>query len=633
MSQSKDSNRQQLRKKQQEAVDLIATGITGKLLYILPGGYGKTKAALASYAKARSMGTVNRLLIVAPSREQRTAWMNCDKDLAALGIDALSYIYDLPCGRKAKSYTSDVSSAWAIKRHQQNQCEIFVVTVQSLLSGNSFVVNQLMSKCNWMVIAEECHHLARESRWGDVVERLRYEILIGLSASPDRSKGAHLFTETSKIESRTVFCSHKQALEEGAIRPLIVIKATYQVEFVNQSTKETHVFKLSELAEYLAEHNLNLSEFEAKQNLRVLDQFVRPLFLKALDKLEKLNDVDPGQHQMIVHAPSVLTAKAYCNWINLLVDTSTGLAARWVGSGAEQNDEQNDEIIADFKANKFPILVQVQMFGEGSDNVRASVGLWLSLIGSYNPSCYQAMVRHIRRNPNIEASKDFAYLFIPEDSPGLAQAEAIQNENDYCVDSESLSDSEESESRQLTLPTLEELEKQIKATAAHLLDVESPETLQRKIDQVKSDLLSPEYIQSYANKFNKSFDETKAHVFEFCEKHIEQVVRNSVNKENLLISEKQSHDIWMQRVEQAVKRIARHLAQQHHPVAVEKSTFNLYVGQMKKKINGILKNKVGNGKSRETLEIADLKIQYEYLYNLLQDINKTPKSIPLEFNI
>ena len=158
-----------------------------------------------------------------------------------------------------------------------------------------------------------------------------------------------------------------------------------------------------------------------------------------------------------------------------------------------RHDEQNDEIIADFKANKFPILVQVQMFGEGSDNVRASVGLWLSLIGSYNPSCYQAMVRHIRRNPNIDASKDFAYLFIPEDSPGLAQAEAIQNENDYCVDSESVSDSEESESRQLTLPTLEELEKQIKATAAHLLDVESPETLQRKIDQVKSDLLSSEY--------------------------------------------------------------------------------------------------------------------------------------------
>lgn len=633
MSQSKDSNRQQLRKKQQEAVDLIATGITGKLLYILPGGYGKTKAALASYAKARSMGTVNRLLIVAPSREQKTAWMNCEKDLAALGIDALSVNYDLPNGSKGKSYTSDVASHWAVIRHRKNQCEIFVATVQGLLGAGIIQSNILMENCKWMVIAEECHHLAVESRWGNIVGSLQCEILIGLSASPFRSKGEHLFSHTISDESRTVNCSHVDALMEGAVRPLKIRRGKFQVEFMDQSSGQKHSFRLSELSEYLNTNNLQLSEFEAKQNLRVLDQFVRPLFLEALDCLDELNSINPRQHQMIVHAPSVLTAKTYCSWINLLADTSMGQAAKWVGSGAEQNDEQNDEIIADFKANKFPILVQVQMFGEGSDNVRASVGLWLSLIGSENPSCYQGMVRHIRRNPAIDKNIDIAYLFIPEDSPGMDRALEIAAANDYVVDPDLLRKVEENQNKQLTLPTLEDLERQIKAISAQLLDVESTDGLERKIKQVKEKLSSPSHIQSVASKTGLSNDDAKSLVYTCIQENVMQIIRDSINTVSEEISEQQSHDFWRQQVESAVKRIARYIVEKNHPVAVEKSTFTALVGQEKMKINGILKNKLCNGKSREKLEIADLKRQYQYLCNELQKINAKPDFIPSDYNI
>lgn len=635
LSQNQNFNGQQLRKKQQEAVDLIATGIKGKLLYVLPGGYGKTKAALASYAMARSMGTVNRLLIIAPRREQRTAWMDCGRDLSQLGIPVLSFEYDIPCGGKAKACTVDAGlTDRAIERNLKNQCEIFVVTVQSLLGGaGSLVREMLMSKGRWMVIAEECHHLACEASWGKAVEQLDYEILIGLSASPFRSTGNHLFSAIVEDESRLVYCSHEDALQERVIRPLKVQKGKYQVEFMEQNTKEKHVFKLSELAKYLYEHNLQLSEFEAKKDLRVLDQFVRPLFLEALDKLDELNDKHPGQHQMIVHAPSVLTAKTYCSWINLLADTSMGPTAKWVGSGAEQSDKDNDEIIADFKANKFLVLVQVQMFGEGSDNVRASVGLWLSLIGSNNPSTYQGMVRHIRRNLAIPEDEDIAYLFIPEDAPAIDRALEIQSANDYVVDPELLNDGEEEGNKQLKLPTLEEIEQQIRAISSQLLGVESSEAVSRKIKQVRDELMSPQTIKSVATQSGLSIDAAESLVLKIVESRVDQIVRDSINAVSAEISEQQSHDIWRQRVDQAVKRIARYIAEKHHPVSLEKSTFNTTVGAFKKKINGILKNKVGNGKSREKLEISDLKRQYDYLSKLLQSINENADSIPSEFNI
>jgi superfamily II DNA or RNA helicase len=638
LSQVKNQSRQQsLRAKQQEAVDLISTGIKGKLLYVLPGGYGKTKAALSSYAKARGMGTVNRLLIVAPRREQRTAWLNCRKDFDELGIDVLTYEYDLPEGGRTQSCSTDVRfSDWAIDRGNRNQCEVFVVTIQALTGKTMSQINELMAKGRWMVIAEECHHLACNATWGQAIESLNYEIMIGLSASPFRSKGHHVFSGIIEDESRIVYCSHEDGLQEGVIRPLKVKEGRYQVEFMEKKTGEKHVFKLSELAKYLYEHNLDLSEFEAKQDLRVLDQFVRPLFIEALDKLDELNAMHPGQHQMIVHAPSVLTAKTYCQWINLFSDTSTGPAAKWVGSGAENSDKDNDEIIAEFKANKFPVLVQVQMFGEGSDNVRASVGLWLSLIGSHNPSCYQGMVRHTRRNLNIPRGEDIAYLYIPEDAPGMERALEIQRANDYFVDPESLKDSESENSKdvQLELPTLDELERQIRAVASQLLDVvESAESIARKIKQVEDEVLCGKNIQSFASQSGLSSEKAEEIVLKLLEAKVEQIVRDSINTVSVEVSEQQAHDAWRQRVEQAVARIARYIAKKHHPVAVEQSTYKATVGALKKKINGILKRGIGNGKKREQLEIPDLKRQYDYLSKLAASINEDLNSLPSEFNI
>jgi len=357
--------------------------------------------------------------------------------------------------------------------------------------------------------------------------------------------------------------------------------------------------------------------------------------MKALDKLDELNS-QPGhtdQHQMIVHAPSVLTAKTYCRWINLLADTTGGVAAKWVGSGSELSDKENEEIIADFKANKFPVLVQVQMFGEGSDNPRASVGLWFSLIGSFNPSCHQGMVRHSRRNMNIPRDEDVCYLFIPEDSPGLDRALEIERASEFFISVKSQDQDDQEGVAQLKLPTLQELDKTIKATSAELLGIEDSDAFARKSEQILNAVRDPINIKDLASKTGMSIADASVFVEGLIASKAEEIIRSSLNQAHSEVSEQHLHEFWMKKVESTVKRICRYIAQKNHPVAVEQSTFNATVGSLKRKLNGILKRHVANGTSRGALSISDLRRQYDYLEKLAATIMNDSDSIPAELNI
>ena len=642
-SKQNEKRRQPLRLKQQEAVDLIEkaynNNMGGKFLFIFPGGYGKTKAAIASYDKARSLGWVNRLLVVVPSREQKTGWMECGKDFKALGLDVLEFALDDSRANPLhhKACTTDAGfHDFALKRSFQNKCEVFVVTYQALAGSCSGRVSELMSKGRWMVVAEECHHCAVDMQWGKAVQQLPYEILVGLSATPFRSKGEHLFSsiipDEGQKSNRVIHCTIEEAIEEGAIRPMRVKRGKYQVEF-EQPDKTRHIFKLGDLSKYLYENNLELSEWEAKNQLRVLDQFVRPLFMQALDQLDDLNRLHPGEHQMIVHAPSVLTARTYCKWINLLADTTGGVAAKWVGSGSELSDKENEEIIADFKANKFPVLVQVQMFGEGSDNPRASVGLWFSLTGSYNPSCHQGIVRHSRRNMNIPQEKDFCYLFIPEDSPGLDRALMIQARQEFILEVKDSNQGEEEGAAQLKLPTLEELEKTIRAIDSELLGIEDSDAFARKKEQILSAVRDPNNIKDVASKTQMSVADASVLIEGLIASKAEEIIRLSLNQAHAEVSEQHLHEYWMKQVESTVKRIARYIAQKNHPVAVEQSTFSATVGSLKRRLNGILKRHVANGTTRSALSISDLRRQYDYLEKLVVQITNDPDSMPADLNI
>lgn len=616
-----------LREKQREAVEKIRANPSGKYLFVLPGGYGKTKAAIAAYVAAREKGVVNRLLIVTPSREQRDSWLDCKPDFDWLSVDVKTITEPIPGGGEIEFCSTDISYVSAAnERHRMNTCEVFVVNIQALTSpGKAGVAKTLMAKGRWMVVAEECHHYAVEKSWGRAISDLDSEILIGLSATPFRSEGDHLFSCIMDSPDRLVHCTIEQAIAEGAIRPMVVQEGAYQVEF-QEGGGTRHAFKLSELERYLYENNLELSEFEARKELRVLDQFVRPLFLEALDTLEHLNDRHPGQHQMIVHAPSVLLAKTYCKWFNLLCDTSHGVAAKWVGSGAEQSDSENAEIIREFKGNKFLILVQVQMFGEGSDNPRASVGLWLSLIGSHNPSCHQGMVRHSRRNYAVPVEEDIAYMFIPEDSPGLERALEIAAKSEYSIAVREMKEEGESEI-QLKIPTLEEMERQIRATAADLIGIGSGEDYSRKVQEVKDSLKDDKHdIAERLSTTTGWSAEALAKMFEATiEKRAEEIVLASIKKEQQRLTEEQVLEGWRSRVEICVKRIARYLAEKHHPVAIETSTFSTLVGTLKKKINTLLKQS-SDGKSRSSknkengLTVSELKKQFDYLSKLAKRI-------------
>jgi len=630
MPQGKNSKRWKPRIKQQEAFDKVRKNPIGKHLFVLPGGYGKTKAAIGAYAEAREIGSVNRLLIVAPSREQRDAWLECLEDFNQMNIPVRSFSVGDGSGHSYQFAATDIGGcSWAYQRHRKNECEVFVVTIQSLCSvGGKSSTNALMETGRWMVIAEEAHHYADEKQWGNALNDLNYELMVGLSATPFRQSGTHIFSGIMEDNSRVVECSIADAIAEGAIRPIKVEKAAYQVEFQTSDKKQTYAFKLEELRTFLYENNLELSEFEARQDLRVLDQFVKPIFLAALDKLDELNDIHPRQHQMIVHAPSVLTAKTYCNWINLLTNNIDGIAARWVGTGADQSDKENRKVIADFKANKFPILVQVQMFGEGSDNIRASVGLWLSLLGSDNASSWQGMVRHSRRNYAIPQNQDVAYLFIPEDSPALKRAIELSTASGDFWESNPISDAEfsQGEIKQLNIPGLEEMERRIKATAADLIDISNTEEYKRKKEEMEQ-LLQREKNVLLTEGRREGMTEAQAELVmkRLITEKFESMLLKSLESVNEKLTENQIREEWSYRVESTVKKIVRNVARRFHPQSVEKSTIitldRTILGHLKKKINGHLKQSSG-GKGRKQLDVSDLKRQYDYLAKLAAQIDK-----------
>lgn len=633
-----EENFNRLRLKQQEAVSKVYDQPFGKFLFKLPGGYGKQKAAVASYVAARAAGSVNRLLIIAPSRQQRDEWIECQKDFDFIGADVSTFSVS-----GVNHVATPLSNDKAFDRCKKGLCEVFVTTIQSLCSSSSpgsekNVAELLMSvpETSWCVVAEEAHHYAENMQWGGAIAQLNAKLLIGLSATPFRSKGRHIFSELldGQYKDRVVECTIREAISEQAIRRTTVITGSYQVDFMSKKNDEIYSFKLSELKDYLGD--LELTDFEAKMDLRVLDQFVRPIFVTALNQLDNLNYLHPGamgegEHQMIVHAPSCLTAQCYCNWIRLLVD-STVTTVDWVGT--DRPDEENRNIIKAFKNNNLKILVQVQMFGEGSDNPRASVGVWLSLIGSNNPTCHQGLVRHSRRNTRIPWDSDIAYIFIPEDSPGLEEALAIQSESDYYRDL-SLSEGNGVGAGETNLKSLDDLlAARSKAIDAELRDLLDGSDYKRKIAEAKEVLegLRPEIVQTFLGAVKPdgsalTLEEAEKKADVLLETRVDQVVMQSIERKISYISEEQQWKEANSRVESAVKSIARKIAARHHgKTGFEQSTFSAIVGSVKRKLNGKVKDTIGASRGRKNgdtprMSVDQLNSAYNKLYEIDQRVN------------
>ena len=418
-----------LRKGQQQVIDLLSNSQSaprknGQLIAELPTGYGKTVVVCASYALLRAAGTVNRMLIIVPSGEQFASYLSeIESDMADLGAPA--------------SGALKAVSALSLKAHRTNQAEIFVTTVQSL-SVNADVITDLLATGRWLVAADEFHRYAKDNSWGQSIQQLNSVFTVAVSATPDRTdKGEKAIAGKPDVQ-----VTLKEAVEEGAIRPVVVCASEYAVDITFKNETTPRRLSTAELAKELMESGADISAQEVKKDLRYYSKYLHKTISDAHGKLQQLNFEEDGQHKMLVFAFGVKHAKSICEQFN---DLAGEKVADWIGvqSSVTKDDgtsetigraeAENEKVLSQFKRGKFSVLVQVKKATEGFNDVRCSVLLFLNLTGE-TVLLKQMIGRGLRRNYAVEpstgrrATKDKCWIFVSNDHPGLDYMKRLEDD-------------------------------------------------------------------------------------------------------------------------------------------------------------------------------------------------------------
>lgn len=443
MSQEKNFNRWKptssirLRKGQQQVLDILNNQEhdcyrTRELKVELPTGYGKTFVICAAYATLKQLGHVDRALIIVPSDEQFKSYLDdIEEDMRKMGAKITAAV--------------PAHSDFGLKMHLRNEAEIFVTTIQSLsVNGNSQrIAYDLMKKGKWLLAADEYHRYREEGVWGKAITnniKPQVNFSLAVSATPNRTDKADKAIE-GDIDVQILL---KEAIEEGAIRPVAVYSSEYSLDLSFGEDEDPQRFTTSQLVEEVLKTNSkDISAAEVKKELRYYTKYLNKILLDALAQLDNLQVNNTKEHKMLVFAMGVSHAKLICDQINRISDKKR---ADWIGvqSTIKKNDNTsvqigrsekiNTQVIEDFKEGKFDVLVQVRKAAEGFNDVKCSVLVFLNLV-SESVLLRQMIGRGLRRNFNVEADhgqkamKDRCYIYVTADHPGLDYIKTLEDQS------------------------------------------------------------------------------------------------------------------------------------------------------------------------------------------------------------
>lgn len=388
-----------------------------QLIAVLPTGYGKTLGICCSYAALRHAGVVQRLLIVVPSAEQLSSYLDeIEQDMARAGAPVSG----------AYRAISDLS----LRLHRRNEAEVFVATVQSLSGSGIATVHDLLSSGRWMLAADEFHRYADANTWGEAIKSLSPVFTAAVSATPQRTDGS-----AKAIEGQAdVEISLADAVKEGAIRRVVTHVMDYTVDLTLGGEQVPERFTLSSLADALggSDKLQDISRIEVSREIRYHSKYISESLLNAIAKLEQLNTQDAGEHKMLVFALGVRHAQAICDQIQFIAPQ---LKADWIGTQATdrdgkqagRSDAENETVLARFKRGELQVLVQVRKAAEGFNDVRCSVLVFLNMLNQ-SVLLQQAVGRGLRRNPAISEEADRCHVYVSHDHPGVEFLKGLADE-------------------------------------------------------------------------------------------------------------------------------------------------------------------------------------------------------------
>lgn len=374
-------------------------GADWKALAILTTGYGKTIAALGAYLIRREKRIVNRMLVLVPTDQQRTQWV-------AHAITGTATL-----GGKIGRVEAVTKEPWNLR----DDVELWVATYQQLTDPEFW--NELLMHNDWFLVPDECHHLAEEGVWGPAVQSLRAKERLLLTATPfrtDRQLVAGMpgrVCEDGKFEpDHTVKVTYEAALKERAVRAFQVNLYHYDIE-VERGDGERLTLTTEKLRNEGITTLKGFAEWEAKQQLRYRPSFVSPMLEGAVTALYERDIVAPSENQMLVFAMTCRHAQAVCGMLN--ASEGSGFAD-WIG--VARPAVENKRALERFMANKLRCLVNVDKAGEGFDNKRCCVLVFLHLVNS-ETRIVQQLGRGCRRNPALSFMSDVCVVIVSADSP------------------------------------------------------------------------------------------------------------------------------------------------------------------------------------------------------------------------
>jgi superfamily II DNA or RNA helicase len=341
-----------------------------KLCVKLPTGYGKTYTALGAYSILKSAGIVNRMLIVFPTDAQLQQF--CD----ATPVRLRDYAIDDP------RLVDDVRffGAKSIQKHSNDKCQIFAITVQSLIGARGMDnISKLLDKGRWLVVIDEYHHYGIDKPFSAAVNALSYEYLFCMSATPYRPSDDSAFGEPQ------IDVSYRQAVKEGAVKELQGHAYHYKIDAIDESG-ELVSFTTEELIAAAGGDSQEKIEKLTKK-MRFSPKYISPLITNPIDRMMR-DRLRTGRYlQAIIGCMSVSHANLVYEQVHA---TFPGLNVDWVGTGTNgRSQEENNRIIKAFAPTNgdrpgLDILVHVGMAGEGLDTVNVSEVIHLNAAGVNN---------------------------------------------------------------------------------------------------------------------------------------------------------------------------------------------------------------------------------------------------------
>lgn len=358
---------------------------------VFPTGYGKSDLALAIADVLKQQGRINRTLIIVPTDTQRKQYVD--------GIKESIINIGLILNENVIKVNGEVMP---LRAHRENKAEIFVTTVQAITADRNGYYADLMATGKWLIFCDEYQKLNRDekAKWGKAVDELPDTVKLGMTATPIRSDGKDTVFATKKPDHEVSF---EDAYQEQAIRGVVAHVEHY---FVDIKDDDGNVERVT---------TENISDYDLKKDLRLTTKYYASILSSARDCLSVKNMTHPNMHQMLVFAMNVSHAKSVSETLNVLYGSRF---SNWIGVGPDgKSSKENTDILDEYKANKLECLVQVDIAGEGFDNPRSSVLVFLQLLRKNTVKAVQQAGRGIRRNYEIHVfEEDTCDMFASPDT-------------------------------------------------------------------------------------------------------------------------------------------------------------------------------------------------------------------------